>query len=377
MNTAGPIVLASGGTGGHVIPARALADALIARGWKIALVTDGRGLAFGDNDANTEIHQVKAASLGGGACNKLKGLTQLGVGLLQARALLQRLKASAVVGFGGYPSVPTMWVAACKGLPTIIHEQNAVLGRANRLLAPRVGRIATSFATVERIRPADTAKIVFTGTPVRAPVTAIRETPYPAPESATAPLHVLVFGGSQGARVLSDVVPEALAALDDSIKNRLVLTQQCREEDIERVRSAYDKAGITATLATFFDDMPERLAAAQLVIARSGASTIAELTVAGRPAILVPYRYATDDHQTANARAVERAGAGWLIAEQNFTPQALANRLSDILTAPDILAQAASNAAQLGITDAAERLADLTEALSANRDPAKPREAAA
>lgn len=370
MNMAGPIVLASGGTGGHVIPARALADALIARGWKIALVTDRRGLAFGEHDANTEIHQIKAASLGGGAGSKLRGLTQLGVGLLQARALLQRLKASAVVGFGGYPSVPTMWVAACKGLPTVIHEQNAVLGRANRLLAPRVGYIATSFATVERIRPADTAKIVFTGTPVRAPVAAIRESPYPAPDQATATLHLLVFGGSQGARVLSDVVPEALAALEDSVKARLVVTQQCREEDIEPVRAAYDAAGITATLATFFDDMPGRLAAAHLVIARSGASTIAELTVAGRPAILVPYRYATDDHQTANARAIDRAGAGWLIAEQDFTPQSLAARLSQLWRTPAMLVQAANNAAALGITDAAERLADLTEALAETSEAA-------
>ncbi len=206
------IVLAAGGTGGHVYPALALADVLRSRNWPIAFVTDERGTAFGQPTPGTEIHHIKAASLGGGACSKLKGLTQLGVGLLQARALLKRLEPAAAVGFGGYPSVPTMCAATQKGTPSIIHEQNAVLGRANRLLAPRVGTIATSFAKVAGIQPQAVGKIMLTGNPVRAAISQIGEMPYP-PLTANDPLRILIFGGSQGARVLSEVVPNALTSL--------------------------------------------------------------------------------------------------------------------------------------------------------------------
>ena len=355
------IVLAAGGTGGHVYPALALADVLRSRNWPIAFVTDERGTAFGQPTPGTEIHHIKAASLGGGACSKLKGLTQLGVGLLQARALLKRLRPAAAVGFGGYPSVPTMCAATQIGTPTIIHEQNAVLGRANRLLAPRVGTIATSFEQVSGIQPQAVGKVMLTGNPVREAISQIGEMPYP-PLTGNDPIRLLIFGGSQGARVLSEVVPNALTSLSQKERSRLQVTQQCRPEDLERVKAAYDAADIPASLATYFDDMPERLSTAHLVIARAGASTITELMAAGRPAILIPYPHATDDHQTANASSIAAAGASWCIPEPKFTVAYLIDELRRFLEQPNVLTEAARNAKSLRSADASERLADAVEA---------------
>jgi UDP-N-acetylglucosamine--N-acetylmuramyl-(pentapeptide) pyrophosphoryl-undecaprenol N-acetylglucosamine transferase len=286
------------------------------------------------------------------------------MGFIQARALLRRLAPSAAVGFGGYPSVPTMWAASGRRIPTLIHEQNSVLGRANRLLAPRVDRIATSFAAVLGIRDADREKTVLTGNPVRTAIAAIGTRPYPARNSADDPLTVLIFGGSQGARILSDVVPAAVAALPVDARAKLRIVQQCRTEDLDRVRALYDGADIQAELKTFFDDMPERIAAAHVLIGRAGASTIAEITAAGRPAILVPYRHAMDDHQTANARAVADAGAGWVMAEPDFTETALAARIEAFLSDPSLLREAATRSLTTGRPDAAERLADAAEALA-------------
>ncbi|NKB20202.1 MAG: undecaprenyldiphospho-muramoylpentapeptide beta-N-acetylglucosaminyltransferase [Alphaproteobacteria bacterium] len=356
-----PIVLAAGGTGGHVYPALALAEVLGSRNWPIAFVTDNRGTAFGEPRSGTEIHHIKAASLGGGACSKLKGLTQLGVGLLQARAILKRLNPAASVGFGGYPSVPTMCAATQIGTPTIIHEQNAVLGRANRLLAPRVGTIATSFDQVSGVPPQASQKAVLTGNPVRTAISQIGETPYPTLTESDQ-LNLLIFGGSQGARVLSEVIPRALASLSHDEKSRLHITQQCRAEDLEDVKAAYEQAGISATLATFFDDMPERLTKAHLVIARAGASTISELMAAGRPAILIPYPHATDDHQTANASRVAAAGASWCVPEPTFTTDFVAGELHRFLQQPQTLVEAAAKTKRLRKADAAERLADAVEA---------------
>ncbi|MBT5049025.1 MAG: undecaprenyldiphospho-muramoylpentapeptide beta-N-acetylglucosaminyltransferase [Rhodospirillaceae bacterium] len=361
----GPIVLAAGGTGGHVFPAQALAEILTARGWRIALVTDSRGTAFGESVAGVETHRIRAASFSGGILTKLKGLIQLGLGLIQARNLLRRLSPSAAVGFGGYPSVPTMWAATGIRLPTLIHEQNAVLGRANRLLAPRVDRIATSFEEIQGIQPKDRQKVVLTGNPVRAAITAIASQPYPQRQNADDPLNLLIFGGSQGATILSDVVPAAIAALTDKARQQLRVVQQCRAEDLDRVRKVYSDAGIQAELAPFFDDMPARLAATHLVVARAGASTIAEVTSAGRPVLLVPYRHAMDDHQTANARAIEEAGGGWMLSEDDFTPSTLKDRLQAFLATPDLLTRAAAGAHNAGRTDAADSLADAAEALAA------------
>jgi UDP-N-acetylglucosamine--N-acetylmuramyl-(pentapeptide) pyrophosphoryl-undecaprenol N-acetylglucosamine transferase len=357
------MVLAAGGTGGHVFPARALAETLSARGWRIALVTDSRGASFLDEIANTETHRIKAASLGGGVCSKLKGLTQLGVGLLQARALLRRIGPAATIGFGGYASAPTMWAAAQLGLPTMIHEQNAVLGRANRMIAGRARRIATSFSAVSGIRDRDRPRVTLTGNPVRAGIAAVGRTPYIAPTDGGA-IRLLIFGGSQGAKILSDIVPDAICALPASLRDRLEIVQQCRPENLDSVRQAYRASNVKATLETFFDDMPNRIAASHLVIGRAGASTVSELAAAGRPAILIPYRFAMDDHQTANAQAMQSSGAAWLMAEDDFTIRSVAERLSELFAAPDRLATTAAKALAAGHPEAAERLADAAEAIT-------------
>ena len=354
-----PVVLAAGGTGGHVFPAQALAEELLRRGHALALVTDQRGVEYGDALGRIETFRISAAGLGGGLIGKLRGLFALGAGFLQARRLLTRLRPGAVVGFGGYPTIPTM-VAACRaGFPTLIHEQNAILGRANAFLAPRVNRIATSFASVAGIGDRDQIKSVQTGNPVRAAIAALHDRPYVGPGKDE--LSIFVLGGSQGARVLSDVIPAALAALPVDMRQQLRVVQQCRQEDIDRVRSAYSNSNIQAELATFFDDVPDRLHAAHLVICRAGASTVAELVEAGRPAVLIPYRYATDDHQRANASAVAEAGGGWMMVEDEFTPEALAARLQELFDDPAQLAGAAANSGALRRGAAAALLADEVE----------------
>ncbi len=361
MAGARTVVLAAGGTGGHVFPAQALAEELLRRGHALALVTDRRGIEYGDALGRIETLRISAAGLGGGIMGKLRGLMALGAGFLQARRILSRIRPGAVVGFGGYPTLPTMIAAWRAGLPTLIHEQNAVLGRANALLAPRVSRIATSFASVAGIRPRDRARLVQTGNPVRGAIAALRARAYAAPEGGE--FTILVLGGSQGARVLSDVVPAALARLPDALRARVRVVQQCRAEDIERVRLAYWGHAIDAELATFFDDVPERLGAAHVVICRAGASTVAELVETGRPALLVPYRFATDDHQRANAAALADAGAGWMMVEDDFTPAALARRLQELIEQPDRLVGAAAGAAALRRGRAAALLADEVEKL--------------
>lgn len=365
----GLVVLAAGGTGGHMFPAEALARALLLRGRRVALMTDIRGEAFGERLPGVVLHRVRAGRLSGNMLRKALGLVELALGTFEAARQLRNLAPAAVVGFGGYPSVPTMLAAARQKRPTVIHEQNAILGRANRLLASRARRIATSFAEVGALRTPDRARVTETGNPVRPTVTALRGTSY-TESSGDAPFELLVLGGSQGARILSAVVPAALAQLPEVLRRRLRLTQQARAEDLDAVRATHAGAGIAAEIRPFFDDVPARLARAQLVIARSGASTVAELTVMGRPAILVPYRYAADDHQSANARALESAGAAWVMAETAFTPEALAQRLAALMGDPNTLANAARVAHGLGRPDAAERLADLVLA-TAGEAPAE------
>lgn len=362
--TAPLAVLTAGGTGGHVFPAEALAAELLERGWRLALVTDRRGQAYGGTLGSLETWPIAAGGLAGrGALAKLRALAELGVGAVQAYKLLRQMKPSVVVGFGGYASAPAMVAACLLRLPTLIHEQNGVLGRANRLLAPRVDRIATSYAHVAKVDERLAGKLVHTGMPVRAAVAALRETPYPA-LGTSGPVRIVVLGGSQGARILSEVVPAALLRLPKPLMRRLAVTQQCRAEDLEAVRRAYHQGGIVATLDTFFHDVPERLAAAHLVVTRSGASTVAELTTLGRPAILVPYLHAIDDHQTANAHAVDEVGGGWLMPQSTFTPEALAARLESLITQPAALAQAAACARAAGRPDAASLLADQVAALA-------------
>lgn len=356
--TTRPIVLAAGGTGGHMFPAEALARELLKRGHAVALVTDRRGQAFGDTLPEVPVHRIRAASPSGGIVGKLKAAALLALGIVEARGLLRRLRPAAVVGFGGYPSVPTVYAAARAGTPTLLHEQNAVLGRANRLLAGAAARLAVAFPSIAAVREADRAKIVRTGNPVRPAVAARRNAPYEAP-AADGPVRILVMGGSQGARVFSDVVPAALARLPEDLRGRIHLSQQCRPEDIEGVRAATAGLGLGAVeLESFFRDVPERLAACHIAVTRAGASTVAELTCIGRPAILVPYPFATDDHQTANAKAVADDGGAWHVPQPGFTPEALAERLGALLNDPDGLARAARAAAAWGTADAAASLAD-------------------
>jgi UDP-N-acetylglucosamine--N-acetylmuramyl-(pentapeptide) pyrophosphoryl-undecaprenol N-acetylglucosamine transferase len=264
-----------------------------------------------------------------------------------------------VVGFGGYPSIPTVVAAVTRKIPVILHEQNALLGRANRRLAIRARAIATSFPQVMGLPPGSVPS--FTGNPVRPGILAVRDLPYAVPV-LDGKFRILVMGGSQGAHVFSEVVPVAAGLLPEPLRARLSIVQQCRPEDIEAVRIAYEAAGIDAELSTFFTDMPQRLTACHLAVARSGASTVAELGVAGRPAILVPYPFATDDHQRANADAFAEGGAAWIIGQRSFSPLLLAERIESLMRSPDALAAAAAAARDAGRPDAAERLADLVVA---------------
>ncbi len=358
------IVLAAGGTGGHMFPAEALARELALRDCGVALITDRRGGGYGAALARIETHQVRAGQVTGrGLWARLMGLAQLALGTIQARKVMRRLRPAAAVGFGGYASVPAMLAATGARIPTLIHEQNAVLGRANRMLAPRVDCIATSFAQVSAVRPQDRAKIVRTGNPVRAEIAALSETRATAVE-IDGPIRILVLGGSQGATVFSRVVPQAVAALRDDLRRRLEISQQCRAEDLQAVERAYAGLGVHVELSAFFDDVAARLTRAHLVICRAGASTVAEVTAAGRSAILVPYPRATDDHQTANARAVEDSGGGWVMPENEFTGAALSARIEALLRRPAEISEAAAKAGAAGIPDAAARLAELVVAVA-------------
>lgn len=347
-----PIVLAAGGTGGHMFPAEALARELLARGHTVVLVTDARGHAFGDALPEVPVERVRAATLGGGLAGKVRMVVELGLGTLQARSLLRRLRPACVVGFGGYPSVPTVYAAQGLGIPTVLHEQNAVLGRANRLLAGRAKRVCTAFQSVKGL-PAGTVP-VRTGNPVRPGILALHGQPWP---DMARGLTLLVTGGSQGAAVFAGVIPNAIALLPDELRQRLRIVQQARPETMADAHAVYDRIGAEVELSPFFRDMPARLAACHLMIARAGASTVAELSVAGRPAILVPYPHATDDHQSANARALTDAGGAWTMPQSGFTAEALANRLVTLLSDPHSLARAGAAAAAWSIPDAASRLA--------------------
>ncbi|MFC7476118.1 undecaprenyldiphospho-muramoylpentapeptide beta-N-acetylglucosaminyltransferase [Dankookia sp. GCM10030260] len=354
-----PIVIAAGGTGGHLFPAEALAAELLARGERIALMTDARSAAFDSPAfANAERFVVKGSGLAGrGALRAAKGAVALAAGTMQARGLLRDLHAAAVVGFGGYPSVPPLLAAMTmfgRGPVTVLHEQNAVLGRANRLLAPRADLLALSHGSTARVPAGAKAEVV--GNPVRPALAALVGAGYPGTEGA---LRLLVLGGSLGARIFADIVPAAVAALPEPLRKRLVVAQQCRPEDLARVRTAYDAAGVPAELSAFFPDVAGRLATAHLAVARAGAGTIAELACAGRPAILVPLPHAIDDHQQANARALAEAGAAIVMPQASLTPATLASQLGALLADDRGLARAAASAAKLAQPDAARRLADL------------------
>ena len=378
-------VLAAGGTGGHLIPAFALATELERRGHHVALITDERGANIPGKPDFLPAHVLPAGRFGKNPLNWIKGIRAVIEGRNMALRLFESFEPSAVVGFGGYPSLPAMLASTSAGIPTVVHEQNAVLGRVNRMLAGRVQAIATSYPDVERLKEKHLLKVELVGNPVRAEVLALRDQDFP-PLTEDGILRVLVTGGSQGARILSEVIPDGLAMLQPALRQRLQVTQQCRAEDLDRVRERYRNHDIPAELGTYFEDMEARLADAHLFIGRAGASTIAELTAVGRPAILIPLPIATDDHQAANTREIVEAGGARMIRQPHSTiklpegdsdaANALRKTQSDVFQklakdisrqimalaqAPQSLSNAAHAAWNCGRPKAAKDLADLVE----------------
>jgi UDP-N-acetylglucosamine--N-acetylmuramyl-(pentapeptide) pyrophosphoryl-undecaprenol N-acetylglucosamine transferase len=362
-------VLAAGGTGGHMIPAHALAAELRSRKHGVLLITDDRGARFPGLFEGVPVHILPAGRLGGGPIGWLKAAGSVLKGRTQAKRLYREHTPDAVVGFGGYPAFPALLAASALKIPTVIHEQNAVMGRVNRLLAGEAAALGTAYDEVDRLKPKYRDKAVLIGNPVREEIARLGEMPFPAFDEY-APLKILVTGGSQGASVLSAVVPEGLGMLEPSLRRRLQVVQQCRPDDIERVRGLYGELGIPAELTTYIEDMAEKLADAHLVIGRAGASTVAELSAAGRPAILIPFAAATDDHQTANARELVKAGGARAIAQGNFTPDVLARQIEALAMDPVALNNAAARALSVGRPHAARDLADLVERIGEGIAPA-------
>jgi UDP-N-acetylglucosamine--N-acetylmuramyl-(pentapeptide) pyrophosphoryl-undecaprenol N-acetylglucosamine transferase len=356
------VIVAAGGTGGHLFPAEAVAVALSRRGVTVDLVTDERASRYGEFPGRAT-HIVPSATLAGRNPFHIAGaVSRLCSGAMRALLLYGRLRPVVVVGFGGYPTIPPLAAAVLRGIPAVIHEQNGVLGRANRLLARRVRTIATGFRGLLADDPRLAAKVTHTGNPIRPAVVEAAATPYPG---ADGPLRILVFGGSQGARVMADVVPPAIELVPVAVRARLSVTQQARDEDIERVRSAYRRFGVAAEVEPFFRDLPFRMAASHLVISRSGASTVAELAAIGRPAILVPLPHALDHDQRANASMLDQAGGAIMIEQTQFTPDRVAAEIAQLAASPEKLAEMAAAARNQGVLDGADRLADLVMGLVA------------
>ena len=353
-------VLAAGGTGGHMIPAHALAAELKSRRHGVLLITDERGSRFPGLFEGVPVHILPAGRLGGGPVGWLKAAGSVLKGRGQAKRLYREHTPDAVVGFGGYPAFPSLLAASALGIPTVLHEQNAVFGRVNRLLAGEAEAIGVAYEEIDRLKPKYKAKTVLIGNPVREEIARLGELPFP-PFDEVAPLKILVTGGSQGATILSEIVPEGLGLLEPSLRRRLQVVQQCRPDDMERVRRQYAELGIPAELMTYIEDMPEKLGDCHLMIGRAGASTIAELTAAGRPAILIPFAAATDDHQTANAREMVRVGGARAIQQSNFTGDVLARQIEALAMDPVALNNAAARALSVGRPHAARDLADLVE----------------
>ncbi|MCD8525616.1 MAG: undecaprenyldiphospho-muramoylpentapeptide beta-N-acetylglucosaminyltransferase [Alphaproteobacteria bacterium] len=357
------ILLSAGGTGGHMTPAQALARDLGRRGFRVELATDARGRKYAHMFGDIAVHVLPSGTAGAGLMGKIKGVFSLVLGIMKAFALVRRLKPAVVVGFGGYPSVPAVFAAQRLGMPTLIHEQNAIIGKANHFLAGRAARIAISMPSITGLDEIDRARIVETGNPVRPEISELFMEPYPVPQ-AEGKLRILIMGGSLGARVFSDVLPEAFAALPADYRARLDLVQQCRAEFIDTVRAQYEKAGIKAELHEFVQDVAGELKKAHLVIARSGASTVAEITAAGRPAIFVPYPYHKDQQQKMNADAVADAGGAWVMTESGFTPETLRARVETFLQNPKVLFKSAEAARSCGKPDAARKLGNVVTQLA-------------
>ncbi|MFT8418757.1 MAG: undecaprenyldiphospho-muramoylpentapeptide beta-N-acetylglucosaminyltransferase [Acetobacter sp.] len=367
------IVIAAGGTGGHFFPAEALAEALVARGHHVVLMTDARaGKRSGGVFANGPQFVLRGAGVAGrGPIRALRAGATLLASAWKARTILHTIRPDAVVGFGGYPSIPPLLGARLLGRKhpaLIIHEGNAVLGKANAVLSRFADMIATSFPSVAKLPMG--ARTVLTGMPVRPAIAALAGQPWSAPQDG---INLLVWGGSLGAHIFSQVVPAAIARLPAGLRARITVTQQARADDVDTVRQAYADMGVKARVEPFLNDVPELLRTAHLVIGRAGGSSVAEITTAGRPSLLVPLPIAASDEQTENARAITDVGAGWMIRQPDFTAPTLATRLQDLFTAPDELARAAAAAATLARPDAALRLADIVEeCLQLSPSPAHP-----
>ncbi|HEY0926896.1 undecaprenyldiphospho-muramoylpentapeptide beta-N-acetylglucosaminyltransferase [Brevundimonas sp.] len=353
-------VVAAGGTGGHMFPAEALSRELAARGWRIVLATDHRGEQYAHSFPAEERLALDAAT-GSGPVGMAKAGVAILKGVGQARAALTRLDAAVVVGFGGYPSAPALLAALSQKRPTLVHEQNAVLGRTNRWLAPYVGAIASSFPNLQKVPETVQGRVTLVGNPVRPDIRALYDRPFAAPVDG-GPIHVLVTGGSQGARILSETAPRALAALPDAIRSRLKVQQQSRPETLESARQIYLEAGIDAEVAPFFRDMAARLSAAHLVIGRAGASTCSELAVAAVPSLLIPLKIAMDDHQRFNAASLADAGGAEVMLEDAVTVEAMTASLAAILSDPARLSAMSAGARAAALPDATARLADMVEA---------------
>lgn len=351
------IALSAGGTGGHLFPAEALAAELIARGHRVVIITDKRGQAFKSLGDKVEIHTVRAATLKPGVITKLKALFEMGAGILSAARLLRNIRPDIVVGFGGYPSFPGVFAGQKMGIPTILHEQNAVLGKANAWLAGGAENIAASMPNTLGVKPAHQSKVVVTGNPVRQAIVEAGKTSYAPPVNG---FNILITGGSQAAGIFGQIVPEAVALLPEDARKRLNVMHQCRENDLDATAEKYTGAGVRAEVKTFFNNMAERLKDCHLFIGRSGASTVAELAAAGRPAIFVPLRHA-DMQQKHNAEALSLKGGAWLVMQEDFTPALLADKIAAFMKDPSLLEKAAGIAKNCGRPDAAKKLADTVE----------------
>lgn len=361
------VFLAAGGTGGHLFPAESLGEELIVRDADVSLITDHRGAHFkGHLMKKIKVHEIYSATFKSGILPKLKALLHLSIGFIQSFYLLLRHRPNIVVGFGGYPSLPIVLTAQLLKIPTILHDQNGVLGKANKFLAKRADKIATSFPHTESIHADDMHKVVYTGNPVRPAILHKRFDPYQKPNDEK-PFRLFITGGSQGAKIFSDVIPQALALLPENLRTKLSIVQQCRKDDLQKVRQDYNAANIQAELSDFFFNVEEQISKAHLIIARSGASTVSDIATIGRPAIYVPL-YHEDKQQFLNANAITDAGGGWVMVEDGFTPQSLAARIESLMRVPDTLAQTAQKAKECGKPDAAKNLAQLVlQCLDKNR----------
>lgn len=362
--TSASIILTAGGTGGHLFPAQALAGELVHRGYEVDLITDMRASFYGADFPARSIHKVPSATFQGKSpIEAIKMVATNSNGFKMSYDIMGESQPKAMVGFGGYPTIPPVLAALARGIPSGIHEQNSVMGRANRFLSPMVKAIATSFEDTKYLEGKLIHKSFLTGTPLREAVMEMRGGTYQPPQPGQ-PLNLLCFGGSQGARFFSDIMPVALQLLPQELRDRMMVVQQCRAEDIDRVFDSYEVAGVAAELATFFDDLPLRMAGAHLVVCRSGATTVAELAALGRPGVLVPLPHSIDNDQLENGTRFEKAGAGWCFEQSIMTPERLAGTLRRLLEEPATLARAASRSKSLARYDAVARLADLVVTLA-------------